>query len=105
MASRRRFIQIDGVLHEVTEDFEFCPDPVAPMIMKDVEAFRSPVDQTMVLGRRTLREHNLRNDVTNSADFTETWKKAEKERKARMDGTFQSKTMRQSLEREFDRRS
>jgi len=48
--------------------------------MPDIEPFKSPVDGSIVTGRRSLREHNKRNDVTNAADFKETWEKAAKER-------------------------
>lgn len=48
--------------------------------MPDVEPFKSPVDGTVVTGRKSLREHNLRNNVTNAADFKETWANAAKER-------------------------
>lgn len=34
----------------------------------------------MIIGRRSLREHNKRNGVTNVADFKETWANAQKER-------------------------
>lgn len=50
--------------------------------MPDIEPFKSPVDGTIVSGRKALREHNLRNGVTNAADFKETWDKARKERES-----------------------
>lgn len=48
--------------------------------MPDIEPFKSPVDGTIVTGRRSLREHNLRNNVTNAADFKGEWESAAKER-------------------------
>lgn len=50
--------------------------------MPDIEPFKSPVDGTVVSGRRALREHNKRNNVTNAADFKETWEKARAERES-----------------------
>jgi len=52
------------------------------MLMPDLPDFVSPVDGKVVHGRSGLREHNLRHGVTNTSDFTETWKKqaAERER-------------------------
>jgi hypothetical protein len=50
--------------------------------MPDIEPFKSPVDGTIVSGRRSLREHNLRNNVTNAADFKETWEQARKDRES-----------------------
>lgn len=49
-------------------------------IMGDIPDFVSPVDGTVVHGRASLREHNLRNGVTNIADFRGEWKKAEQKR-------------------------
>lgn len=49
-------------------------------IIKDIEPFKSPVDGSVIIGRKSLREHNKRNDVTNAADFKETWQKAAQER-------------------------
>lgn len=49
-------------------------------VIKDIEPFKSPVDGTVIIGRKSLREHNIRNGVTNAADFKETWEKAAKER-------------------------
>lgn len=49
-------------------------------VIKDIEPFKSPVDGSIIIGRRSLREHNKRNDVTNAADFKETWAQARKER-------------------------
>lgn len=46
----------------------------------DIEPFVSPVDGTVVTGRAALREHNLRNDVTNAADFRNEWADAAKRR-------------------------
>jgi hypothetical protein len=50
------------------------------IIMDDLADFVSPVDRTIVHGRRGLREHNHRLGVTNTSDYTNTWKKAADER-------------------------
>lgn len=34
------------------------------------DAFRSPVDGSVITGDRSLREHNARNNVVNAAEFT-----------------------------------
>jgi len=52
-----------------------------------------------------LREHNKRNNVTNAADFTETWTKAEKER-ARLysgDTSFDRKNRIEALKHAFEK--
>jgi hypothetical protein len=48
--------------------------------MPDIEPFKSPVDGSIVTGRAALREHNLRNNVTNTADYKNEWAEAAKKR-------------------------
>lgn len=50
------------------------------MIMPDIPDFQSPVDGSIVHGRRSLREHNKRHNVTNVADYKNTWEAQAKER-------------------------
>lgn len=66
-------------LVEVSTDFrQMVPD--SAMIMPDIPDFVSPIDQQVVHGRRGLREHNNRHQVTNAADYTNEWKAAAAER-------------------------
>jgi hypothetical protein len=44
-------------------------EPDAPMIMKPLEEFRSPVDGSIISDRAQLRRHNARHGVTNIADY------------------------------------
>ena len=39
----------------------------------DIESFVSPVDGSVITDRKQLREHNIRNDVVNSAEFSQEW--------------------------------
>lgn len=48
--------------------------------MPDIEPFVSPVDGSVITGRKALREHNKKHDVTNAADFKGEWERAAKER-------------------------
>ena len=50
------------------------------LVCPDISPFKSIVDGSVVTGRRALREHNKRNNVTNPADFEGTWSAARKER-------------------------
>lgn len=61
-----------------TDSVQVRPD--APMVMKDIDPFKSPVDGSVIIGRRSLREHNKRNNVTHADDFKNYWKEKEKER-------------------------
>lgn len=48
--------------------------------MPDIPDFISPVDGKVVHGRAGLREHNKRNNVTNTADFKNEWAAKARER-------------------------
>ena len=77
------FIPIDGsaAMHDA-----------GAAIHGDIEPFVSPVDGTVISDRKQLREHNKRNDVVNSQEFSQQWldKKA-KERQDFFDGKLSRK--------------
>lgn len=52
---RRRYVQIDGQLVEVSLDY--TPEPRSPLIVPDLKPYRSMVDGKMVMGRAQHREH------------------------------------------------
>lgn len=52
--TRRRFVQIDGELIEVTG--EYSPEPQTPFVMGDLPDYESPIDGRMVSGRAQRRE-------------------------------------------------
>jgi len=52
--TRRRWIQIDGALHEVGADY--APEPRAPLIFGDLPDYQSPVTGRWVSGRVGRRE-------------------------------------------------
>jgi hypothetical protein len=68
---RKRYVQIDGELIEVTKDYS---EPVAPMVWGDLPAYESPVTGQMVEGRVQRREDLKR---TNSRP----WEGIEQEKK------------------------
>ena len=39
----------------------------------DIESFISPVDRSVITDRKQLREHNKRNDVVNSEEFSKEY--------------------------------
>lgn len=50
------------------------PDSVnAPSIMKPLEAFKSPIDGSIISDRGKLAAHNKRHGVTNSADYSNNY--------------------------------
>jgi hypothetical protein len=51
------------VLPEYGGDDSYFANGAGPMIMSDITPFRSPVDNSVVQGRASLREHNTRNNV------------------------------------------
>lgn len=52
---RRRYIQLDGELQEIDRDY--AQDPVAPMIMPDIQPYRSMVDGSLIGSRSHHRAH------------------------------------------------
>lgn len=83
---RRRYRQ-----NPKTLEMELVSDNTQPrdrgiLICPDIEAFKSSVDGTIITGRRALREHNKRNDVTNPADFRNHWDDRRKERDSMYSG-------------------
>ena len=51
------------------------------MIMPDLPDFVSPIDGTIVKGRKGYREHCREHNVTGASDFTNEWKENAKRRK------------------------
>lgn len=68
--ARRRWIQIDGVLREVGVDI--FPEDIevrSAAVRGDYAPFKSPIDGTVVEGRRQFREHCLKHDVVPTSDL------------------------------------
>lgn len=62
------FIQVKG---ELTPKDQYCRDSVnAPMVMKPLKDFRSPIDGQIISSRSQLAKHNRQHGVTNSADYS-----------------------------------
>lgn len=74
------------------------------MVMPDIEPFVSPVDGTVITGRKALREHNKRHNVTNAADYRETWREAAKRRERFLSGdpSFDQARRKESLIKAYD---
>lgn len=82
---RRSYVQNPDPPYNLIPAEEYVPkhraEKASFTVLPDIEPFVSPVDGKVITGRRALREHNRRHNVTNAADFKETWKKAAEERK------------------------
>lgn len=65
---RRSYVQIDGVLYEKGTEPESARRR-GPMISRDLPDFVSPIDGSVVSGRRGLREHCRRHDVVPTAEL------------------------------------
>jgi hypothetical protein len=50
------------------------------LICPDISPFKSVIDGSVITGRRALREHNKRNNVTFTEDFKGEWESKRKER-------------------------
>lgn len=65
--TRKRWIYIKG---EAIPADEFVPELQHGLtIIPDLQPFKSSVDGSIISGRAALREHNLRNNVVNTADL------------------------------------
>ena len=73
--------------------------------MPDIPDFVSPIDGRVIKGRKGLREHNKQHNVTNIADFKETWEKAAKERERFFSGdpTYDSKRRKEHLIQAYEK--
>ena len=68
--ARRSWTYIGGVAYEKGVDYiPTRAEANNPAVIPDIEPFRSPVDGTLITGRASLREHNLRNDVVQTEEL------------------------------------
>lgn len=88
--AKRRWIQIDGELVEVTADYTPPPSTDAKNYVagdRHYDGLRSPRSDHEDISTRTKhREYMRRNGLTTADDYKETWAKAAEERKRFMDG-------------------
>lgn len=66
---RKSYVQIDGVLYEKGTVEAQRARRSGPMVFRDLPDFVSPIDGTVVRGRRGMREHCKRHDVVPTADL------------------------------------
>ena len=77
---RRRFVQLDGVLHEVTADFSGTPRGVrGDTTLWNDRAYQDMGDQRFK-SRSQHREYMKRNNLTTVDDMHGVWKANEKKR-------------------------
>jgi hypothetical protein len=85
---RRRYRQNPKTLEMelISESEGARPRDRGILICPDIAPFKSVVDGTVITGRRALREHNKRNDVTFAEDFRGDWERSSKERESMYSG-------------------
>ena len=67
---RRSYVYIDGVAYEKGVDYiPTRAEAQSHTFIPDIEPFRSPVDGSIISGRASLREHNLRNGVVQTEEL------------------------------------
>lgn len=81
---RRRYRQdpITHKLYEIGVNDHQAPGPKV-YVRGDLEDFVSPVDHTVVHGRRSLREHNQKNGVVNYEEFGDSYFNRKREERDR----------------------
>ena len=62
------------------------PKEIQHSIFGDIESFVSPIDGTVITGRKGYDEHCRKHNVINSAEFDGQWSEAAKKRAAFYDG-------------------
>lgn len=73
---RKRFIQIDGQLHEVSSDWR--QEPKADIhIMPDIQPYRSMIDGTMIMSRSHHREHLRQHNCVEVGNDSSLYKRPE----------------------------
>jgi hypothetical protein len=104
---RRRYRQ-----NPKTLEMELISDNTVPrdrgvLICPDITPFKSVVDGTVITGRRALREHNKRNDVTFTEDFRGDWERKAKDRASMYSGDtkFDRKRRVEHIKRAFEQHS
>ena len=68
--SRSSWVYIDGVAYEKGVDYiPTRAEASSPTFIADIAPFRSSVDGSIITGRASLREHNLRNGVVQTEEL------------------------------------
>jgi len=57
-------------------------DAKAGIIVRDIEPFVSPVDNTLIRNHRELEEHNRRNNVVSASEFSPEYLSAARKKRA-----------------------
>jgi hypothetical protein len=71
---RRRYVQIDGELHEVGDDY--LPEPRSDIhIMGDIQPYQSQIDGSMITSRSKHREHLRRHDCIEVGNDSSLYRK------------------------------
>lgn len=109
MRRRYRYSQTTKEMEEVTNE-QVRPEGFGVLVSGDISPFKSSVDGSVITGRRGLREHNKRNQVTFTEDFRGHWD-SEASKRAKMhtgdpsfDRTRRIAAIRDAVERTPSRR-
>ena len=83
----KRWIQHPITLELIPRDEYVRPREVQHSIFGDIESFVSPIDGSVITGRKGYDEHCRKHNVVNAAEFsTEYYEKARKEREQHYSG-------------------
>ena len=93
-----------GKMHE-REEARVMPRVNAPMVMKPMDAFQSPIDKSTIRTREQLANHNKRHGVTNVRDYKDGY--VEKKAHKRVDDgqKYLNKTRRIDINSAIDKHS
>lgn len=101
---RYRQVCIDGKYHLVPADEAARVREAGDVIVRgNFDAFVSPVDGTLVRNQRELEDHNKRNNVVNSSEFSPQWYEKKAKERAKLYSGERSRAEKQARGEEIHR--
>ena len=77
----------------------------APMVMRPMEAFQSPIDRTVIRTRQQLKVHNKRHGVTNVRDYKDGYVEKKAHQRVNDGQKYLKETRRVDINQAIDRHS
>lgn len=86
-------------------DIGVSPRVNAPMVMKPLEAFQSPIDRSVIRTREQLKNHNKRHGVTNVRDYKDGYVEKKAHKRVNDGQNYLNKTRRIDINSAIDKHS
>ena len=100
------FVQDPSTGELIDRDLLECrPRVNAPMVMKPLEAFQSPIDRSVIRTREQLKVHNKRHGVTNVRDYKDGYVEKKAHKRVNDGQNYLNKTRRVDINSAIDKHS